>query len=105
VHTTVTKGGYRFAFQISPNRAAIPDTFTVDVSKGGRPVRGADILVNFNQLDMEMPAQEFRLRETAPGRYSISAPALVMVGHWALSFDATVAGRPLSVVLVDHAQG
>jgi copper transport protein len=105
VHTTVTKGGYRFVFQISPNRAAIPDTFTVDVTKGGRPVRGADILVNFNQLDMEMPAQEFRLRETAPGRYSISAPALVMVGHWALSFDATVGGRPLSVVLVDHAQG
>jgi copper transport protein len=105
VRTTVTKGGYRFSFQISPNRAAIPDTFTVDVSKGGQPVRRADILVNFNQLDMEMPAQEFRLRETAPGRYSISAPALVMVGHWALSFNATVGGRALSVVLVDHAQG
>jgi copper transport protein len=105
VRTTVSKGGYRFAFEISPNRAAIPDTFTVHLTKGGTPVRGADILVNFNQLDMEMPAQEFRLRETAPGTYSISAPALVMVGHWALSFDTTVGARNVSVVLVDHANG
>ena len=43
-------------------------------------------------LDMEMGHQEYALKETAPGVYSHSAPALVMVGHWGLDFDVQPPG-------------
>ena len=36
-----------------------------------------------------MPQQEYQLTETQPGVYSRAAPALVMVGHWALAFQIT----------------
>jgi len=57
-------------------------------------------------LDMEMGQQEYRLAPTGPGVYEHSAPALVMVGHWGLSFDVTPKnGPPFSVLLVDRANG
>jgi copper transport protein len=57
-------------------------------------------------LDMEMGQQAYRLAETAPGVYSQSAPALVMVGHWGLSFDVRPPGStPFDVVLFDRASG
>jgi copper transport protein len=57
-------------------------------------------------LDMEMGTQSYALTETAPGVYSHSAPALVMVGHWGLSFDVTPEnGAPFSVLVVDRANG
>jgi copper transport protein len=38
--------------------------------------------------------------------YERATPALVMVGHWGLSFDvAPRGGRPFSVLLVDRAEG
>ena len=44
--------------------------------------------------------------EKAPGTFSRSAPALVMVGHWALTFEVTpLGGSPFDVTLVDHATG
>ena len=46
-------------------------------------------------LDMEMPNQEYQLwPRRRPGVYSRAAPALVMVGHWGLSFTVTPHGRP-----------
>jgi hypothetical protein len=55
---------------------------------------------------MEMGNQEYRLTEVAPGVYSHAAPALVMVGHWALEFTVTPAGRqPFTALVVDHATG
>jgi copper transport protein len=55
---------------------------------------------------MEMGSQSYALTETAPGVYSRSAPALVMVGHWGLNFDVTPPGKPpFSVLLVDRATG
>ena len=54
-------------------------------------MRGADVTATFAMLDMEMGEQAYRLPETAPGVYSRAAPALVMVGHWGLSFDVRAA--------------
>ena len=58
-------------------------------------------------LDMEMGTQEYRLGRVGPGLFARSAPALVMVGHWALDFEITPQGQqqPLSVLLVDRASG
>jgi copper transport protein len=105
VRTTVKRGGYELAFRISPNKAAVTNDFGVAISRNGKPVRGADVLVVFNMLDMEMPAQEFRLAETAPGVYAQTKPALVMVGHWGLAFTLNVNGKPISLTLEDHATG
>jgi hypothetical protein len=54
---------------------------------------------------MEMGNQAYRLTETAPGVYSRpSTSALVMVGHWGLSFQVTPrGGQPFTVLVVDRA--
>ena len=53
-----------------------------------------------------MGQQAFRLTETSPGTYEISKPALVMVGHWGLSYEVAIPGRqPFTVLLVDRAAG
>ncbi|HEX4681038.1 MAG TPA: copper resistance protein CopC [Gaiellaceae bacterium] len=104
--TSVTqKNGYRVELSVSPNRAAVPNEFSVRLTRGGKPVQG-DILIRVTMLDMEMGAQEYRLSETAPGVYTHAAPALVMVGHWGLSFTITPRGQqPFDVLIVDHATG
>jgi len=57
-------------------------------------------------LDMEMPSQAYRLDERAPDLYERAAPALVMVGHWGLTFQIAPPGaQPFSVLLVDRANG
>jgi copper transport protein len=107
VTRVVRRAGYTLRFRFSPNRAAVPNTFQVAVTRNGRPVRFADITVTFAMLDMEMGNQEYRLEETAPGVYTrAGSPALVMVGHWGLSFDiAPKTTSPFNVLLVDHATG
>jgi copper transport protein len=106
VTTVVNKDGYRLAFQINPNRAAVRNSFAVAISRGGRPVRGADVTASFAQLDMEMGQQAYHLSETRPGLYQHSAPALVMVGHWGLTFEIHPPGREaFNVLLLDRASG
>jgi copper transport protein len=106
VRRTVTKNGYTFAFDITPNKAAVPNSFAVRVTRHGQPVRGAEIVLTFEMLDMEMGNQAYSLTETSPGTYSRGAPALVMVGHWGLSFNVTPkGGSPFNVLLVDRANG
>jgi copper transport protein len=62
--------------------------------------------MTFAMLDMEMGQQAYVMRETSPGVYEQSAPALVMVGHWGLSFEVTPpGGEPFTVILVDKAGG
>ena len=62
--------------------------------------------MTFAMLDMEMGSQEYQLAETSPGVYSRVTPALVMVGHWGLSFNVTPRdGQPFTAVVVDHATG
>jgi copper transport protein len=106
VTSTATKNGYQLRMSVSPNRAALPNSFAVSITKDGQPVRGADVLLTFAMLDMEMQNQEYRLTETSPGVYSRATPALVMVGHWGLTFNVTPkGGTPFNVSLVDRANG
>jgi copper transport protein len=106
VAEVVTKDGYRVELHVSPNQAAAQNTFSLRITRDGRPVTGAEVVVGATMLDMEMGTQSYALTERAPGVYSHAAPALVMVGHWGLSFDVTPKnGSPFSVLLVDRANG
>jgi copper transport protein len=106
VADVVSKNGYRLELHVTPNRAAVPNAFSVGITRNGQPVRGADVTTGFTMLDMEMGQQAYHLAETSPGVYAHSAPALVMVGHWALSFEIQPPGKqPFDVLLVDKANG
>jgi copper transport protein len=96
-----TLGRDHVVLRVTPNKAALPNDFSVQVSRNGAPVRGAEVTLRFTMLDMEMPAQEYRLAESAPGTYTKSLPALVMVGRWALAL--TVNGA--TTTIVDRANG
>jgi copper transport protein len=106
VSQTVHKDGYTLKVLVNPNKAVAPNSFAVQITKNGAPVSGADVTLTFLMLDMTMGQQEYQLKETKPGLYSHAAPALVMVGHWGLSFDITPkSGLPLTALVVDHATG
>ena len=106
VATVVTQDGYTLKVVVTPNKAAAPNDFALHITKGGKPVTGADVTVTFEMLDMEMGNQTYQLSETSPGVYSHPAPALVMVGHWGLSFSVTPkGGEPFTALVVDHAAG
>ena len=106
VSTTIAKAPYRVHVRVTPNRAAVQNAFSVSLTRGGAPVRGAEVVTRFDMLDMEMGEQSYRFRELRPGVFSKSAPALVMVGHWALQFEVTPpGGKPFVVTLLDKAGG
>jgi len=106
VAEVVNKNGYRIELGVAPNRAAVPNSFSVAITRGGAPTRGAEVVSGFTMLDMEMGTQSYALTETSPGVYTRSAPALVMVGHWGLSFEITPPGKaPFTILLVDRANG
>jgi copper transport protein len=103
---TVQRGAYRLQVLVSPNKAAAPDSFALRITRGGVPVRRADVTLSFNHLEMQMPQQQYQLRETSPGLYSRAAPALIMVGKWGLSFQVSPPGQPsFSALIVDQANG
>lgn len=104
----VKKSGYELRFKFTPNKAAVPNTFAVKITKNGKPVRGADVTAKFTMLDMEMQQQAYNLPEQSPGGYArANTPALVMVGRWGILFDIRPRGSsaPLDVLLLDHAVG
>jgi copper transport protein len=106
VNEVVERNGYRLHFRLAPNRAAVPNSFAVAITRGGEPVRGAEITTTFASLDMDMGPQGYSFEETSPGVYERSAPALVMVGRWGLTFEIAPPGaQPFEVVLVDRANG
>jgi copper transport protein len=106
VKEVATKNGYRIELRVTPNRAAAPNTFSIRVTKNGEPVRHATVIAGFAMLDMEMGTQKYVLPELSPGLYERAAPALVMVGHWGLSFEITPPGRqPFTITLVDRTTG
>jgi copper transport protein len=106
VAATVEQGGYALQVLVSPNKAAAPDTFALRISKHGQPVRGANVTLTFNHTEMQMPQQEYQLTETQPGVYSHAAPALVMVGKWALAFHITpTSGPSITALILDQANG
>jgi copper transport protein len=101
VVTQLALNGDHVVLRVTPNKAAVPNDFEVRLTRGGAPVGGAEVTLRFTMLDMEMPAQEYRLAESAPGTYTKSLPALVMVGRWALAL--TVNGE--TTTIVDRADG
>ena len=106
VNEVVNKNGYRIEIHVAPNRAAAPNSFSVRLTKDAKPVRHANVIAGFAMLDMEMGRQSNVLPEHAAGIYERSAPALVMVGHWALSFEITPPGQqPFTITLVDRTAG
>ena len=107
VASTVKSDGYTLQILVSPNQAAAPNSFAVKISKNGVPLRGANVTLTFAMLDMQMGNQEYQLSETAAEAvYAHPAPALVMVGHWGLSFSVTPkGGLPFSALVVDYAAG
>jgi copper transport protein len=106
VSEVVSKGPYRVHVRVTPNRAAIQNTFSLTLTRNGQPVRGAEVVSRFDMLDMDMGELSYRFRESRPGTFSKSAPALVMVGHWALAFEVTPPGaQPFVVTLLDKASG
>jgi copper transport protein len=106
VAASATTSGYRLQVLVDPNRAAAPNSFALRITRGGKPVRHAEVMLGFAMLDMTMPNQDYVLVEKQPGVYARDAPALVMVGHWALTFTITPPGRPaFTATIVDHATG
>ena len=106
VAKATSHGPYRFELRIAPNRAAVPNRFAVRLTRAGAPVAGADITATFTMLEMAMGTQAYHLAAAGKGVYRYSAPALVMVGRWGLSFDVRPpGGQPFSVLYVDKAAG
>jgi copper transport protein len=106
VAARVERLGYTLQVLVDPNQAAAPNSFALRLSRNGKPVRHAEVTLTFAMLDMEMPEQDYRLAEASPGVYVRRAPALVMVGHWGLTFTVTPRGAPaFTARVVDHATG
>lgn len=105
-NVVVEHGAYRLVFHISPNKAVVPDSFSVSITKNGKPLHGATVTSTFAMLDMEMPNLAYNLAEQSPGKYGRAANALVMVGHWGLSFEVEPPhDLPFTVTIIDHAVG
>jgi copper transport protein len=106
VAETVKQAGYVLQVLVSPNKAVAPDSFALRITKSGQPVRAANVTLTFNHTEMQMPQQEYQLTETQPGLYSHAAPALVMVGKWALAFQITPkSAPPFTALILDQANG
>jgi copper transport protein len=106
VAAVVHQNGYTLKVLVNPNKAAAPNDFALQITKNGKPVTGADVTVTFAMLDMQMGTQQYQLTEVSPGIYKRTTPALVMVGHWGLTFTVTPkGGEPFTAVIVDHATG
>jgi copper transport protein len=104
---TLQHGAYTLKVGVQPNKAAVPNDFSVELLRGGKPVRGAQVTLRFDMLDMDMSEQSYLLREAAPGFYRASQPALVMAGHWGLTYEVQPKGAtaPFDVIVTDHAEG
>ena len=106
VDRVIHHGPYTLHVHVDPNRAAQPSTFTLGLSQNGKPVTGARVVLQFAMLDMEMGTQAYTMPERSPGTYVRTTPALVMVGHWGVSFQVEPpGGQPFTVIVVDHAEG
>ena len=52
VTEVVNKNGYRIEMRVTPNRAAAPNAFSIQLTKHGKPVRHASVIAGFAMLDM-----------------------------------------------------
>jgi copper transport protein len=106
VNRVVRQGDTRAVVRLGRNRALVPIGYGLDLSRGGAPVRGANIVARFSMLDMDMGQQAYALREVGPGQYRSKGMPLLMVGNWGVTFDvAPRRGTPYSFTVVDKANG
>jgi copper transport protein len=104
----VESGPYRIAVSVAPNRAAVPNSYQVAVTRNGKPVTGAAVKLRFTMLDMDMGQQVYELQESPAGSgvYRHDAPAFVMVGRWGVDVNVTPpSGQPFDVLVLDHPGG
>ena len=91
---------------MTPNRAAQQNEFSLAITRDGKPVTGARRHGDVRDARHGDGTAGLRVEGVSPGVYSHSAPALVMVGHWGITFDVEPpGGQPFDVVLVDRANG
>ena len=103
---TVHQDGYTLQVLVSPNKAVAPNSFALKLTKNGVPVRGADVTLGFTSSTCRWPTRNTSSPRRRPASTPHPAPALVMVGHWALSFNVTPKnGPPFTALVVDHATG
>ncbi len=106
VASVVHTNGYTLEVRIDPNTVGRVDSFALQLTKGGRPVSGANVTLAFNMLAMEMGQLEYQLVESSPGVYTRRAPALVMAGRWSLAFKITPKhGAPFNALVIDRTTG
>ena len=98
---TETVRNYTVTMKISPDIFGT-NTFTVTLrDANGRPVAGANILVETSSLDMDMGTQTVRLNgvgKEAPGSYS-GQSELTMAGHWQAIVTLRIPGNELPLTL------
>ena len=84
---------YRLALGLMPNRAAVRNRLSVQLSDHGRPLDGARVTVTFSMPVMNMwGALTTRLVPTGNGTYTTSLPVLGMAGSWQLRLNADAPG-------------
>ena len=90
-----------------PTAPRSPNRFQITITKDGKPVTGARVTAELRHARHgDGRRRPTSCRETAPGVYEREAPALVMVGHWGLTFDVEPpGGAPFTVTIVDKAGG
>ena len=106
VQSTLHVNGYTLQVLVTPNKAIRTNSFALEITKNGTPVRGADVTLDFAMLDMQMGNQDYQLVESSPGIYTRPTSALVMAGRWGLEFTITPQhGRAFNALVIDHAAG
>lgn len=96
--------GYSILATLTPNRAGGPNSFSLRVSRNGRPVDGAHVRVGFSMPSMNMwNAYTAALSASAGGRYGANIPVLGMAGLWRLRIDVTSpSGRRIQFTIDDR---
>ena len=98
------KSGLKIELTITPNLGGhIASTFTLELTRAGRPVRAAVSAV-FTMQAMPMPSLGLMLKPRAPGIYQGSGEKLTMPGRWQIRLRIVARHQPpLEVVLIDIA--
>jgi hypothetical protein len=102
VSKAVPRGKQRLRLRISPNRASLSNTISIELTRAGTHLRGAHVTMSFGMTEMAMAPQTFALREVRPGVYAVTGRALVMGGTWGLVFRVTPrSGARSTLAVVD----
>jgi hypothetical protein len=103
---TVRSHGYLVKARITPNSSRRWNDIDLAVSRRGSALRRAAVSVRFAMPAMSMGDPRFKMRETRPGVYRYSGPAISMGGLWVLTFHVRPHGsRAFDVVVRDHVRG